>query len=390
MSSRHFFMRKSMKLIHISDLHLGKRVNEFSMIEDQQYILKKIVNIVDAEQPDGVLIAGDVYDKSVPSAEAVELFDDFLVRLSKRGIKTFVISGNHDSPERLSFGGRLMDVSGVYIAPVYHGEVKPIRLTDDCGAVDIYLLPFVKPAHVRRWFPDEEIASYTDALRTAIAHMEIDRDVRNILVTHQFVTGAARSESEEISVGGADNVDASVFDGFDYVALGHLHGPQNIGGERIRYCGTPLKYSFSEAQHQKSVTVVEMGEKGSRAVRTVPLEPKRDMVELRGTYEELTAKSYYDGTSYREDYVHITLTDEEDIPDAVSRLRVIYRNLMKLSYDNRRTRHRAEISGAEDVEKKTPLDLFSEFYALQNGTPPTEEQSEFLSGLIESVWEDKG
>ena len=378
-----------MKLIHLSDLHIGKRVNEFSMLQDQQYILKKILNIVDEEKPDGVLIAGDVYDKSVPSAEAVELFDDFLVRLSKRGVKTFVISGNHDSPERLSFGNRLMDASGVFIAPVYDGDVKPYRLTDEWGEADIYLLPFVKPAHVRRCFPEEEINSFTDAMKVAVKHMEIDESRRNILVTHQFVTGASRSESEEISVGGSDNVDASVFDGFDYVALGHIHGPQNIGSERIRYCGTPLKYSFSEASHQKSVTAVELGEKGSLSVRCIPLVPMRDMVELKGTYEELTSKRFYENTSYTEDYVHITLTDEEDILDAASKLRVIYRNLMKLSYDNRRTRHHAQPIGAGDVEAKSPLDLFSEFYAAQNGAPMSDEQSAFMSGLIERVWEEQ-
>ena len=378
-----------MKLIHLSDLHLGKRVNEFPMNEDQKTILKKIITVIDDEKPDGVIIAGDVYDKSVPSAEAVELFDDFLVRLSKRSLPTFIISGNHDSPERLAFGNRLMDASGIHISRVYDGSIQKFRLTDAFGAVDIWLLPFIKPIHVRRWYPEGTIESYTDAVRVALSGIEFDPDSRNVLITHQFVTGAARSESEEISVGGSDNVDASVFDGFDYVALGHLHAPQNVGGERIRYCGTPLKYSFSEAAHQKSVSVVELAEKGDLTVRTIPLIPMHDMVELRGTYDELTAKSYYENTSYREDYVHITLTDEEDIPDAVSKLRVIYRNLMKLDYDNRRTRHHAELDGAEDIERKSPLDLFGEFYALQNGTPMTEEQTQYMSALIESVWEDE-
>lgn len=377
-----------MKLIHLSDLHLGKRVNEFSMLDDQKYILKSILNIIDDEKPDGVIIAGDVYDKSVPPAEAVEVFDGFLVSLAARKIETFIISGNHDSPERLAFGNRLMDASGIHFSPVYDGSAQSFELTDEFGAARVYLLPFIKPVHVRRFFPDEEIESYTDAMRVAIGGMDIDRERRNILVTHQFVTGASRSESEEISVGGSDNVDASVFDGFDYVALGHIHGPQNIG-ERIRYCGTPLKYSFSEANHQKSVSVIELGEKGALTVRTVPLEPMRDMVELRGSYDELTAKRFYEGTSYRKDYTHITLTDEEDIPDAVSKLRVIYRNLMKLDYDNRRTRHQSELTAAEDIEEKTPLALFSEFYEMQNGTPLSSEQTAFMTDLIERVWEDE-
>ena len=377
-----------MKLMHLSDLHLGKRLNEFSLLEDQAYILLKILNVVDEEQPDAVLIAGDVYDKSVPSAEAVELFDDFLVRLSERKTQVFVISGNHDSPERLAFGGRLMDASGVHLSPVYSGHVEPVTLTDSFGPVSFYMLPFVKPSHVRRFFPDKTIENYNDALKVAIGDMKLNAGGRSVLIAHQFVTGAERSESEEVSVGGLDNVDAAVFDGFDYVALGHIHGPQNIS-ERVRYCGTPLKYSFSEAKHNKSVTMVELGEKGALTVRTVPLIPKRDMLELRGRYEELMRRSFYENTNYQEDYVHITLTDEEDVPEAMGRLRVVYRNLMKLSYDNTRTRHASQIDGAEDLDTKSPMDVFSEFYEKQNGTGLSEEQESFLKILIDKIWEDE-
>lgn len=376
-----------MKLIHLSDLHLGKRVNEFSMLEDQQYILTEILQIIDREKPDGVMIAGDVYDKSVPSAEAVALLDDFLVRLAKRDLQVFLISGNHDSPERMAFGGRLMAQSGVRLAPVYDGKVRPITLTDEYGRVNLYLLPFLKPAHVRRCFPEREILTYTDALAAAIEAMGVDTAQRNVLVTHQFVTGAARCDSEEISVGGTDNVDVSVFEPFDYVALGHIHGPQQVGRETVRYCGTPLKYSFSEAKHQKSVTVVELGEKGAVSVRTVPLTPMRDLAELRGTYEELTFRGFYDGTSYPRDYVHITLTDEEDIPDAVSKLRIIYPNLMKLDYDNKRTRAGIVLEGAED-QQRSPLELLEEFYEKQNGQPMGEEQRAFAKNLMERIWEE--
>lgn len=378
-----------MKFIHLSDLHLGKRVNEFSMLEDQEYILKKILAVLDDEQPDAVLIAGDVYDKSVPSAEAMQLLESFLYSLVKRNLQVFVISGNHDSPERLSFASKLIDASGVHLAPVYDGTVAPMTLTDKYGSVNIYMLPFLKPVHVRRVFPDEEIGSYTDALRLAVNAMEIDTSQRNVLITHQFVTGAERSESEDISVGGADNVDASVFEGFDYVALGHIHGPQNIGeNEHIRYCGTPLKYSFSEAKHVKSVTVVTLDEKGKMEIRTVPLTPKHDMRELRGTYMEMTAKANYEGTA-TDDYLHITLTDEEDIPDVIGKLRVIYPNLMKLDYDNKRTRSNAALNAAEDVESKTPLELFNEFYEKQNGSPLSEEQKIFSGELIEKIWEEE-
>lgn len=376
-----------MKLIHLSDLHLGKRVNEFSMLEDQQYILTEILQIIDREAPDGVLIAGDVYDKSVPSAEAMALLDDFLVRLSGRKLQVFVISGNHDSPERMAFGGRLMADSGVHLAPVYGGKVEPITLTDQYGPLNLYLLPFLKPAHVRRWFPEREITTYTDALTAAIEAMGVDTAARNVLVTHQFVTGAVRCDSEEVSVGGADSVDVSVFAPFDYVALGHLHGPQQVGRKTVRYCGTPLKYSFSEAGQQKSVTVVELGAKGDAAVRTVPLTPMRDMAELKGTYEALTFRDFYEGTGYPGDYVHITLTDEDDIPDAVSKLRVIYPYLMKLDYDNTRTRAGGVIDSPEDRGDRSPLELLEEFYEKQNGRPMEEVQRAFARDLMERIWE---
>ena len=377
-----------MKLIHLSDLHLGKRLNEFSMLEDQEYILKKILHIIAEEQPNGVMIAGDIYDKSVPSGEAVKLFDDFLVQLSKQDVSVFLISGNHDSPERIAFGSRLMQKSAVYVSPVYNGHVAPISLEDAFGTVHVFMLPFIKPAHVRRYYPEAEINSYTDALRTAIQHMDLDSNNRNLLITHQFVTGAVRSDSEEISVGGSDHVDAAVFAPFDYVALGHIHRPQMIGKETVRYCGTPLKYSFSEAKHQKSVTVVELAEKGAVTIRTVPLIPKRDMREIKGSYLEVTAKNFYQGSN-TEEYLHITLTDEEDIPDALGKLRAIYPNIMKLDYDNQRTRSNMLILGLEDIEQKSPIELFAEFYELQNNQPISENQQNFVSQLIAKIWEGK-
>ena len=376
-----------MKLIHLSDIHLGKRVNEFSMLEDQAHILKKILAVVDEEKPDGVLIAGDVYDKSVPSTEAVQLFDDFLVRLAERKLPVFIISGNHDSPERLSFANRLIDAVGIHLAPVYNGVVEPITLSDEYGPVNVYMLPFIKPAHVRGFFPDTEITGYSDAVAAAIGRMNIDKTQRNVLITHQFVTGAQRSDSEELSVGGTDNIGAEVFCDFDYVALGHIHGPQNMDSGRIRYCGSPLKYSFSEAAQQKSVTVAELKEKGTLEIHTVPLIPRRDMVELKGSYQQLTLREFYENTTYQEDYTHITLTDEEDIPDAVAKLRAVYHNLMKLDYDNTRTRHSVAISGAENVETRSPIDLFAEFYELQNGLPMSAEQTELVASLIEKIWE---
>lgn len=378
-----------MKLIHLSDLHLGKRVNEFSMLEDQQYILEEILRIIDSEKPDGVLIAGDVYDKTVPSAEAVTLLDEFLVQLSKRDTQTFLISGNHDSAERLAFGGRLMEQSGIHIARVYNGVLAPLTLRDEYGPVDLYLLPFLRPVQVRRFFPESEIATYTEAMAAVLGAADIDKTHRNVLVTHQFVTGAQTCDSEELSVGGTDNVDVSVFDDFDYVALGHIHGPQKIGRETVRYCGTPLKYSFSEVGHKKSVTVVELAEKGSVVIRIVPLVPKRDMSELRGAYNELMLRENYEGKPFRNDYLRITLTDEEDIPNAVNNLRTVYPYIMRLDYDNRRTRTESHVDGAEQVERKRPLTLFEEFYESQNGQPMSEEQRSFAKQLMERIWEGK-
>ena len=376
-----------MKLIHLSDLHIGKRVNEVSMIEDQEYILTQILRIIDDQMPDALLIAGDVYDKSVPSAEAVTLFDDFLCRLAKRNVPTLIISGNHDSPERLSFGGRLLEKSGIHISPVYDGKIFPITLQDKYGDVDFWRLPFIKPGHVKRFYPEEEIGSYTDAVRVAVEKMELDAGRRNVLLTHQFVTGASTCESEELSVGGSDNVDASVFDAFDYVALGHIHGPQNIGSNRIRYCGTPLKYSFSEADHYKSATLVKLGEKGQLELQILPLTPKRDMRQLRGNFSQLTDPEAYRGTN-TEDYLHIILTDEEDIPEAVGKLRLIYPNLLKLSYDNTRTREDQIVGDAGDVRRRSPLELFGELYEIQNNQPMSDTQRSYALDLIRSIWEE--
>lgn len=378
-----------MKLLHLSDLHLGKRLREHSLLEDQKYILAEILTVTESEKPDAVLIAGDVYDKSTPSAEAVSLFDEFLVQLSGRAEHIFIISGNHDSPERLAFGGRLMDKQGIHLSPVYDGEIKPITLRDEHGTVNIYMLPFIKPLHVRKCFPEAEIETYTDAVKVAVENMGVDLSQRNVLITHQFVTGASRSESEDISVGGTDNVDASAFDCFDYVALGHIHGPQNVGGERIRYCGTPLKYSFSEARHEKSVTLIELGAKGEFTLRSVPLKPMRELVELRGSYSELMLKSFYENTTYTDDYVHITLTDEEDVPDAIGKLRIVYKNLLWLSYDNARTKYNADLSAAAAVESKSPLELFSDLYQIQNNAPMSAEQSQYMTRLISQLEEDE-
>ncbi len=437
-----------MKLLHISDLHIGKRVNEFSMIEDQKYILRQILTIADQQQADGVMIAGDIYDKPVPSAEAVQVFDWFLTELADRGKKVYAVSGNHDSAERIAFGAQLMRGRGVYVSPVYRGETAKYTLTDAYGEMNIYLLPFIKPAVVRHAlegltdtdadFMQEEVLSdaaekekpskvlpgscyeteksskvssescyekekpskvssescyekekpskvspesYYDAVKIVIERMNVDTSKRNILIAHQFVTGAGRCDSEEVSVGGLDNVESEVFDAFDYVALGHIHSPQFIKRETLRYCGTPLKYSFSEADQEKSVTVVEFAEKGNIQLSTVPLVPLRDMRRIRGTYLEVTARTFYQEFN-KEDYVQVTLTDEEDIPDGLQKLRIIYPNLMRLEYDNSRTKQSHMIERVEDIEQKSEQELFAEFYELQNNQPMNTEQAAFVAQLI--------
>ncbi len=377
-----------MRFLHISDLHIGKRVNEFSMMEDQAHILRQILDIVSSERVDAVLIAGDIYDKSVPSAEAVQVFDWFLTGLADLGKKVFAVSGNHDSPERIAFGAQLMSGRGVYVSPVYDGKAVCQIMSDSYGELGIYLLPFIKPAVVRHALEGEEGTalpeSYQEAVKLAIDRMKIDGARRNILIAHQFVTGAGRCDSEEVAVGGLDNVDASVFDGFDYVALGHIHSPQSMGRESIRYCGTPLKYSFSEAEQVKSVTIVELKEKGRIHISALPLKPLRDMRKIRGSYEEVMSKSFYENTS-TEDYVQITLTDEEDILDGMQRLRTVYPNLMSLIYDNRRTRQDRAVETDGQAEQKSEMELFGEFFELQNNQPMSGEQAAYMEKLIEGL-----
>lgn len=377
-----------MKFIHISDLHIGKRIHEFSMLDDQKYILDEISGIIEEEQADGVLIAGDIYDKTVPSAESVQIFDNFLTRLSKGGYPVFMISGNHDSPERLSFGAELFEDSGIYISQVYKGQVKRITMKDKFGLLNVYLLPFLKPSIVRHALEAEEINTYQEAVEAALRNIKIDTSERNVLVAHQFVTGAGRSDSEEISVGGIDQVNGDIFELFDYTALGHIHGPQYVGKESVRYCGTPLKYSFSEASHKKTVTVVELLEKGRVEIKMVPLVPKHDMRKLKGTYMEVTDRSTYTDEN-RYDYLQITLTDEEDIPNGMARLRTVYPNLMRLEYDNKRTRENREIKTLDEKKQKTEMELFEEFYKLLNNESMNEEQRIFMKDFIQELKEEK-
>ena len=377
-----------MKILHTSDLHIGKRVKEFSMLDEQRFILNQILTTAETEQPDAIILAGDIYDKSVPSAEAVSLFDDFLVSLARLGKSIFIISGNHDSPERISFASRIMQSSKIYLSPVYDGTIRPVILPDGESEVAFYLLPFIKPSVVLH-YADEgtDIKTYDDAMRYVVSKMDIDKSRRNILIAHQYVTGAERSESEDMVIGGLDNVDASVFTPFDYVALGHLHRPQYCGRETIRYSGSPLKYSFSEVFDKKSVTIIEISAGQAPVVTEHALTPLHEWYALRGTYDELTARDYYDGKGYQDAYVSITLTDEDDIPDGMRKLRTIYHRLMELSYDNKRTRAgMTNIGKPMNVNELNPIELFGELFEKQNAQPLTDRQRQYVNSLIDQVF----
>lgn len=378
-----------MKLLHLSDLHIGKRVNEFSMLEDQKFILEQILKIARETKPDAVLIAGDLYDRGVPSAEAVTLLDDFLTELAGTGPAVLAASGNHDSPERLDFGSRLMKKSGVTIAGVFRGKPEFADLTDSFGTVRVHLLPFLKPASAAPFFPEETVESFEDAVRLALGAAERIAG-RNVLVAHQFITAGReeplRCDSEMISVGGAENVDASVFAGFDYVALGHLHGAQRIGGDHIRYAGSPLKYSFSEARRSKSVTLVELGEPGRVEISLLPLTPLRDLREIRGPIAGLISCAAEGGGS--QDYIRAILTDRDEVPDAAGKLRAVFPNLMRIDFERGAGPEEEGTTAAHgDLSRKTPLELFTEFYRDQTGEEMTEAETAVMRQVVKKAME---
>ena len=374
-----------MKFLHLSDFHLGKLVHGQSMLEEQEAVLEQILELVQEHQPDAVLLCGDLYDRPVPPEGAVRLMDGFLTALSERNVPVLAVSGNHDSAERVAFASRVLRKERLYFSPAYRGKVEQIPLEDEFGTVHFYLMPFLRPANIRPYFPDREITDYNSAFQAVIESMELAEGERNVLLAHQFLLGGSTCESEELSVGGVEQLDAGLFEPFDYTALGHLHSPQKVSG-KIRYCGTPLKYSFSEAGQQKGALLVELQEKGNLTVTFLPLTPRHDLREIRGSYEQLTSKAFYDPLP-RGDYYHITLTDEDDVFLARERLREIYPNLLKLDYDNLRTRQEQEIDGGSgQIESRNPVDLFDSLYELMNNRPMGDEERRSLSGLAEEIW----
>ena len=377
-----------MKFAHLGDLHLGKNVNGFSMIEDQKYILKEIIDQLDIEKVDAVLIAGDVYDKSIPPESAVSLFDDFLNKLHDRSLPVLIVSGNHDSAERLDFASSLLADVNIHMAGEYKGTITKVTLNDAHGPVNFYLMPFVRPSHVRRYYPDTAITDYTSAIATAIEAESIDPTVRNVFIGHQFVLGATKAGSEEITLGSLDLVEASVFEAFDYTALGHIHRPQNVIKNKIRYAGSPLKYSMNEKDQLKVLTIVELNDKGQTPVITEKsLTPLRDMVELTGTFAELTSSEFAEKVNAN-NYLRIVLTDEEVIPDAISLLRRQYPYIMELDYCNRRSLYVSNLQNNDQQdEPDNPLELFIKLFEQQNGKSLSEEQLTFVQDRICRVFQ---
>lgn len=371
-----------MKLLHLGDLHIGKSVCDFHMIEDQKYILGQVLDLIEKHGIDAVLIAGDVYDKSIPGEEAVRLLDWFLCRLAERNTETFLISGNHDSDERLHFGSSLFEANKIHISAKYDGTVYKRVLQDEFGKVNIYLLPFVKASQVRYFYPEEDITSYEDAVKAALAHGDIDPSERNVLVAHQFVAGKSEEPrlggsegAATINVGAIEKIGVDCFDDFDYVALGHIHSPQKIGRDTVRYSGSPLKYSLSEADNTKSVPVVTLEEKGQVSVDLIKLKPLRDMRHLKGRMDQLLNPK---NIAAPEDYIYVTLTDDDPVDNVMGIFQQYYPNTMKILYDNAHTREVQQVDITNITQQKSYPQLISDFYRMMYGCDISDEELQMM------------
>lgn len=384
-----------MKILHLADMHLGKILQEQSLLEDQEYMLKQIIEKIKKENIETILISGDIYDKSIPPAEAINLLDNFLnILIKKLKKKVFIISGNHDSKERLGFGSKIFEDEGLYIESKYSGNLKKVQLEDEYGKINIYMLPFTKPAEVRKYFEstEKEITSYNEAIHEIIKKEKINEKERNIILVHQFVTAGEnspeRTESEVLTLGGIDNVDISNFDEFDYVAIGHVHRPQKIGRETARYAGTMLKYSFSEINHKKTMPILEFKEKGNIKTQLLELTPLRDMREIKGPIEELTKKENYEEMNTN-DYMKVIITNEEPIYDAIGQIRKIYPNTLKLEIKNSKTILNQEEQNIdlEKIKNRNEIELFNEFYKMQNNNELNKKQKEILEKIVKEIKE---
>lgn len=378
-----------MKFLHLGDLHIGKSIGEFDLTEDQEYILEQIVGIAEKKKVDAILIAGDVYDKAVPSEAAVRLFDAFLCRIAEKKIATYIVSGNHDSDERMHFGSSLFRASNIYIAAKYEGVLFRQTLEDAEGKLNLYLMPFLKASQVRHFYPDEEIADYDGAVRVVLEKSGIDPKERNLLVAHQFVAGKTAepqlggSESAAVqNVGLVEKIGADCFADFDYVALGHIHSAQAVGRDCVRYAGSPLKYSLSEAENDKSVTVVELGKKGDVKIELEPLVPLRGLRHIRGRMEQLLAK---ENISSPNDFIYVTLTDEEVIDNAMGIFQQVYPNTVSIEYDNSHTKGLRQTESFRTPESRTFRELISDFYKLVYGCEMDRDEWKLMKEIAEEV-----
>ncbi|MBC8545444.1 exonuclease SbcCD subunit D [Clostridiaceae bacterium NSJ-31] len=380
-----------MRIVHTSDWHIGKLVNGVSMLEDQRYILNQIIDFLVTQQAELLLVAGDLYDRSIPSTDAVSLLDEAFYRITaEAGIPIVAVSGNHDSPQRLAFASRLYERSGLYLEGVYCKEIRRVTLRDTFGDIHFYCLPYLEPALVRADFPERKIHSCDDALRVVMEQNlpALDRDARNILVTHGFYSmlrdpDAVERSDSEIQLGGSDLIDAGYLDAFDYVALGHLHRPQKVGRDSIRYSGSPLKYSVQESGCAKSITTLDFHEKGNTSIKQFPLTPRRDLRIVAGSFEELTEPGH--DKANREDYIFAELSDDSLIPNAMDRLRAVYPNLIGLDLAGRRREYDAAAGAAAAVKNKTPQELFEMFYNSVKQEPITETRREIAAGIFQDL-----
>lgn len=379
-----------MRLLHTGDLHIGKMLHEFSLLEDQREILGQISRIAEEEKADGVILAGDLYDRTIPAKEAVLVFDEFLTGLIDAGRLVFAVNGNHDSGERLSFASALLEKRGLYIAGRFEGGLKKIVCTDEYGTVNVYLMPFVKPAQIKEWAGWEgDGFFYQQEAEAILGTAQIDTSERNVLVAHHFVTDCGRepelSDSDSrVQVGGTDQVEAALFSDFDYTALGHIHRSQQIGERAVYYAGSPLKYSFSEAGQEKSVLLIDLKEKGNITVTKRPLTPLHDMRRIRGRLQELIREEVVCAAD-REDYLSVTLTDKDELLEPIQTLRSVYPNVMQLIIEKDEGSEERSFSAVGDIRKKSSLELFSEFYEQVRGEKPDEERLCVVREALEEI-----
>lgn len=372
-----------MRFMHLADLHLGKNVNGYSLIKDQEYALDQIIKLLKKEDIDTLLIAGDIYQSSVPSIEATKLFSKFLSQLKDLKIRVLIISGNHDSSDRLAYANSFLKDSEIYISDTYDGQIECVRLEDEYGPINFYLFPYLKPSDVRPYF-EEKISSYEESIRAVIDSIEINEEERNVILSHQFILNAELSDSEEIYAGLLEAVSEKLYDKFDYVALGHIHKKQDFLAGKARYPGALLKFSATEANYDKTITIVDLKEKNNLRVEEFKIDYLRDMRIIKGLYKDIIEASKTDQA--KDDYIHIELLDEDEIYDGFNQLRNIYPNIMTYKYKDRQVNVEDLEDFVEKADNKTPLDLFTEFYKTILGKDITEDKLEIVKNEIEEIW----